>query len=744
MAQMVIIDPPIIVPPQPIPHPRRPVETVLEVVNQVYSTAITDGVARTKVDQTFHNPYPQRIEGTYFYPLPADASVGGFSMFVNGRELKGEVLERQEARRIYQNIVSKMRDPALLEYMGSRLYRAKIFPIPANDNVRVTLQYTQSLDIDGGLMSLVLPMKGDSRSSKPASHTSVVVNISGQTPIKSVFSPSHAVSVHRASEFTASVSFESNDARSEKDFVLHTMLSDESFGLAWLTYREAGEDGYFMARIAPKSELSADDVLAKDVSFVFDTSGSMAGAKIRQAREALRFCLSRLNVADRFNVITFSHEPRAFRDAVVLATAENVAAATSFVQDASASGGTNINDALLAAIKGIPAGDSSRPHLIVFLTDGMPTVGETRPERILKAIQEANTTRARLFVFGVGVDVNTKLLDRLAEEQRGARQYVSPGENLEVKLSSFFRKVSDPVMSDLALAWGGISVRDVFPRRLPDLFAGGEIVIVGRYSGSGSCAIELTGRRANRTQQYTYERAAATGETKHDFLPRLWATRKIGYLLDEMRLHGENAELKNSVIQLAKRFGIVTPYTAYLVTEDEKLARSGGRREQPPSPMTRAIDQLGAYDAADRPSTIRLRYKTSGTAQSLMRQGRRGFQADTGAGAVDASMEVNEMKFAGAVGVTKPAAKTKDDRTRKIGARLSMKRIGGRTFYLLEGRWVESGFDEKAAVHKIELFSKAYFDLLAKHPKLAKVLALGQRVVFRLDGKWYETHATQQ
>jgi len=338
LGQTIIIEPPVIPPPYPrppIPRPRPwPIDYALEVKSQKYATEITDGVAVTRVDQTFHNPYPQPIEGTYVFPLTADASVSGFSMFVDGREIKGELLDREQARRVYQDIVSRRRDPALLEYVGSRLYQARIFPIPPKGDVRVKLQYSQTLAIDAGMATLILPLKADARTTQPAASTSVVVNIRSQTAIKNVFSPSHAVSVHQPADREASVSYETSGMRSEEDFVVHYTLSDEAFGLAWLTYREAADDGYFMARIAPPANIDSDRVLPKDVAFVFDTSGSMAGAKIAQARDALKFCLNRLNRADRFAVIPFSHDARPFREQLIPATAENVEEAVRLCQSA--------------------------------------------------------------------------------------------------------------------------------------------------------------------------------------------------------------------------------------------------------------------------------------------------------------------------------------------------------------------------------------------------------------------------
>ncbi len=738
-AQIIIIDPPTpIRPPHPVPpRPRPPVPWpspgyTLEVKNQNYESTITDGVAVTKVDQTFHNASPHQVEGTYVFPLPATASVSGFSMFVNGEELAGELLDVEKARGIYQSIVSSMRDPALLEYLGSRLYRARIFPIPAGGDVRVTMRYQESLPVDAGLATLELPFKADARASKAAEKTSVLVRIRSQIPIGNVFSPSHAVDVNRTSENEATISYESSHRPSDRDFVVHYLLSEKDFGLAMLTYREPGQDGFFMVRIAPPAKVDADAVLRKDITFVFDTSGSMSGEKIEQARNALKFCLNSLGGEDRFNVISFSHEPRAFKESLVTASREAVREAINFVESITAGGGTNINDALLKALRGT-TNSSDRPHLIVFLTDGEPTIGVTDPEAILKNVSGANESGARLYVFGVGDDVNTNLLDRLAEDNRGARQYVRPSENIEVKVSGFYRKVSDPVLSNLVMDWGSLTVHDVYPPKLPDLFSGGEIVLVGRFRGHGSFALELTGTRRDSKERFVYERVMPETDTGHEFLPRLWAVRKIGYLLDEIRLHGEKRELKDEVVRLAKLYGVLTPYTAYLVTEKGESPGFVSRPQQ--------VLKFQGY-----------RGRSAGIPAPGIEQGN--MQADRlGADAVDASVEISGMQHAdGLTGehdfsmppnVHAMSEFTSDDAGHDDGnhhrfRQESARRAAGRTFYWIDGRWVDSEFDDKIDTTKVEPFSEAYFELIGKHPALAKILAMGERVVFKWNGKWYE------
>jgi Ca-activated chloride channel family protein len=448
----------------------------------------------------------------------------------------------------------------------------------------------------------------------------------------------------------------------------------------------------------------------------------MAGEKIQQAREALKFCLSNLNQDDQFNIIPFSHEARRFREGLVAASPENVEAARQFADELKATGGTNINDALLAALDAAGSPDADRPYLIVFLTDGQPTIGVTQPDEILSNVAAKNANRVRLFVFGVGHDVNTILLDTLAERNRGTREYVEPAEDLELKLSSFYRKVSDPVLAELSLDFRDLNVYDMYPANLGDLFSGSELVVTGRYKGEGARAFELTGTRRGRPERFVYETTFPALDTKHEFLPRLWATRKVGFLLDEMRLHGEKAELKDTVVQLATEYGILTPYTAYLVTEPGSIARRPGRRF---NPMADAVERA-APRQGKRPRPI-------GMAPGMGR-------VVAGRDAVAESRSVQVLRAAEAPDAADGSLDWGVDEGTAGGvANKLVERIKGRTFYRIDDRWVDAAYAQSTETTKVELFSEAYFKLLREHPELAGCFALGERVIVVLDGTAYET-----
>lgn len=708
--------------PRPPRHPWRHVP--LSVKQHTVEVSIVDGAATTQLDQVFFNNYERRIEGTYIFPLPDDVALSKFSMYVNGQEIQGKLLTVEEARRTYESIVAKMRDPALLEYVGQRMFRARIFPIEPKSEVRVKLSYSQLLQADNGLVHYQYPLKATRQLPGPVETVGLLVNLKSKTAVKSVFSPTHKLALNRKNEHEASASFEARNVYPDKDFELYYQLSDKEFGLTVLTYREAGADGFFLARIAPPAQTASADVLAKDICFVIDTSGSMDDDdKMEQAQRALKFCLANLNPQDHFNIIPFSHEPLRFRPTLVPADPEQVEAARAYADKLKPNGGTNINDALLAALESASEADESRPYLIVFITDGLPTIGVTDVDSILANVSAKNTARVRLFAFGVGHDVNTKLLDVLAEQNRGTRDYVEPGEDLELKLSSFYRKVSNPVLADLTLSIKGLTVYDLYPPKLADLFAGMELVVTGRYQGEGPKAVELLGSRRGVKERFVYETKFPSDARAHTFLPPLWATRKVGYLLDEMRLHGENQELKDTVVKLALKYGIVTPYTAYLVTEPGQVARGGNM-------LRDALEPRGASRA--RSSRV-MHYK-----RSIVPAGEGG--GSSGKAAVDASQAMREMQDEdGVLDSSSGMPGSHAGGTVESRERALVERVDARTFYRVDERWIDAAYEKDSETQKLELFSAEYFELIRKHPELAKVFALGARVVVVLDGVAYET-----
>jgi Ca-activated chloride channel family protein len=704
----------------PIPHPRWPqrvTTTPLALKYQRINVEITDGVAVTQVQQTFLNPLGTQIEGTYVFPLPDEVAVGDFSMTMDGRTLTGEVLEKDRARQTYEEIVRRTRDPALLEFLGNRLYQASIFPIRPNGQLEIKLRYSQTLTEQAGLGMFQHPLRSQAQTAGDIDELTINVKLRSNQPLTTVFCPTHSCSIVRPNDREATVSFEQTRFLPERDFQLFYQRSDAQFGLSLLTHRQVAEDGYFLLRLSPRVDIDDAQIQPKDIAFVIDTSGSMKGEKIVQARRALKFCINSLRDADRFNIFGFATDVRTFRDGLVPAATDVRNAACQFADKLDAVGGTNIYQALMAALNADPK-DPTRPYMIVFMTDGQPTVDVTDPERILKAVREKNSERVRFHVFGVGTDVNTILLDRLAEQNRGSRDYCVEGEDLELKLSAFVGRMSSPVLTDLRLILDGLRASDVYPKTLPDLFRGNDLVVMGRYGNDGHRRVRLDAQFLGQSKSLDFEGNFPPVTSANDFLPALWANRKVSYLLDEIALHGANRELVDEVVRLAKRYGIVTPYTSALILEDERPIAGRAPAEPAPPMLRRIAAERGAHDDAGRGAAL------GGISKPA---------AASGGGAVARSVDQKKAQIADSVGRIDA-----DSEVRADDGRRALRQVAQRSFVLDNGRYTDLAWDAKQKPKQITAYSDAYFALLRKYADLAACLALGDRVLVMLDGNPYE------
>jgi Ca-activated chloride channel family protein len=752
--------------PPPMEIPQRP----LKVKSIRFTTKITDQVAVTQVEQVFENDTPYLLEGVYFFPLPDNVSITEFAMWDGDKRLVGEARPRDEARRIYNDIVRSRRDPALLEYAGKNLFQASVFPIQPHSDKKIELTYSQVLRNEGGTVAYRYPLgtgwqsqggwqpgpaplpqprrdsDPESSQARPVSpgggpsvgQISAVVEISSKAAIKGIYSPSHEIDVKRDGERKARLSFESR-AGAQADFQLFYSLSNQDFGLSLLTFRDPGKDGFFLLLVSPKAELDDREVSAKDVVFVLDTSGSMADeGKMDKAKAALRHGVNSLNPRDRFNVISFAGEERLMSESLIIASDNGKKQALEFIERMRATGGTNINDALMAAFKQLQPGD--RPQMVVLLTDGQPTVGETKAGAIFGNVKQAVKPGVRLFTFGVGYDVNTVLLDGLANENRGTGAYIEPKEDIEVKVSNFFAKVNNPVLSDLKIDWGGVEIDLVYPRATPDIFHGSQLVLMGRYRPRPSASrLSLTGKVNGRERAFVYDDLKfPEKQGDNEFLPHLWAMRRVGHLLDQIRLNGESKELRDEVVELGTRYGIVTPYTSYLVLEPGERGRmlglSGGlggealpgSRVRPERPVN------GRQPAPARSAQESNDARLSGRMDELSavsNEARSAPKPEAGKDAVAYSKDKEALRVAEKVTVTS-----------SMDSANQIRQVAGKTFYMRDGVWTDSEFktNDKLPVVKLKFASDEYFDLIGQEPKLAECFALSQRVLVVWKGKVYQ------
>jgi Ca-activated chloride channel family protein len=711
----------------------------LEVSFHRVSVAITDLVAVTTVDEEFYNPNDRRLEGTYIFPLPDGAHIDRFSMDINGRMMEAELLPADKARALYEEIVRKALDPALLEYVGRGAFKLRIFPIEPGSRKRIKISYTQLLRSDAGLVEYVYPLNTEKFSASPVRDVSVKVTLDGREQLKSVYCPTHPAEIHRDGERRAVVGWEARDVWPDTDFKVIYSRTPNPVGIDFLASRSPGSDGYFMLLASPGTAAAKGAVAPKDICFVLDTSGSMAGAKLAQAKKALGFCLANLNANDAFEIIRFSTEAEAQLGGLVPASKVNIDRAKELVDGFTPIGGTAIGEALgkALALRGRGAvgggGASARPSMVIFLTDGLPTVGETQEDPLVDQVKKAGSA-ARVFSFGIGTDVNTHLLDRISDETRAVSQYVLPTEDIEVKVSSFYMKIREPVLSDISLNFTnpGVRVTQVLPKRLPDLFNGDMLVVFGRYSGTGSSAARITGTYNGKPHEFTADVSFPDSESGNTFIPRLWATRRVGVLLDEIRMHGESRELRDEVVSLAREFAVVTPYTAYLILEDE----AGRGVPSPLRTFQELEDDRGARDAAK-------------SAMESVRREAKSEESRSGRIAVDNSMAVQDLRTSTNLGqAARPEGLEKLLPASPMGSgpggyRASQAQnyaqqvrvVNGRAFYQNGQVWTDSTAQSKRGLgnRQVRFGSEEYFEIMKKHPHAAQWLALGDSVDVVVD-----------
>ena len=649
-------------------------------------------VAQIEVSEWFVNHGRRLAEGDYHYPLPGEAVFQGFSLFQGDAELRGEIMDAERARAIYEEIVRRRADPALIELAGQGLLRARIFPIQPGEERRVTLRYTQVLERAGDALQLVYA--GGVRSGRAVTSggvepqgrqervdTKFEVEVVGASRFLDPFSPTHELEVERDGE-TLRISI---DDEITGRLSLFLPISGEAVGLSVATHRPVGEDGYFMLTLSPDRDVVATE--PRDVTVVLDVSGSMSGEKIGQAKQALHQLLSTLSRDDRFRLIAFSNAIRIQSRDWSFSRGSDLERAREWVDDLVADGGTNIGAALDEAFRlESPRG---RLPVVLFLTDGLPSVGEQSPERLADRA-EARAGRARVFAFGVGHDVNTHLLDRLGEAGRGDTDYVEPGENVERVISLLTAKIQHPVLTELDLSAGRIDLAEIYPVQIPDVFAGEELVLFGRYSGDGSGALSVNGERQGREVTFATDVTFPEESDANSYIPRLWASRKLGHLERQIWTEGETGSLVEEMRRLALRYGLPSRYTSYLVEEPEVVA---GR----PFPLGGTGGRVSNAQAPAAPS---------------------------GAAAVRAADEARLRRVVSSAGdlaeAERVAAAEMVDRD---DSAVPTHAVAGRLFRLRDGVWTDAAHQASRPVTRVKAFSAAYFEVLRALPEVGPVLA---------------------
>jgi len=752
----------------------------LALVTHHVTVAIDDQVAVTTVEQTFRNHTDRNLEATYLFPVPKGANVNKFTMWVEGKETQGELLDAKKASDVYTSYVRRTQDPGLLEYLGNSLMKLRVFPIPPKSDQKVKISFTSVAQQDGGVIEYIYPLKTDGKGTRTLKEFSVKIGIKSQHPLQSIYSPTHAIDIRRKGEKEAAVEFEKSQAILDKDFQLFYSVGNKDIGLTPVLYRPvSSEDGYFMFLVSPQVESSMTRV-PRDVVLVLDTSGSMSDVKMSQAKKALKQCLGQLTKGDRFALVGFATAVRTYKDALTEATPEQLEKAEKWVDDLRAGGGTAILPALNAALD-LRGKDDGRSFNMVFFTDGQATVDERNPAKIVKSVVGRNSANTRIFTFGVGDDVNAVMLDQLADETRAVSTYVRPAEDIEAKAAALNAKISHPVLTNVKLTCADVKLHEVYPTQLPDLFHGGQLVVFGRFSGSGNTAIKLTGKVGKEDRELAFDikfPVRTDSDTGRDFVEQLWARRKVGFILDQIRVNGESKELVEEVTALAKKYGIATPYTSYLVVPDGPVpvvrlnvggnyaggpgmpgpgfappalqpggfGGGGGRPGAKPLPVDAFVKELarkgdakaGEGFSGNRGSVqekllkgeldkLKPEQRKQAYAQMLERAAaEQKSQADAGKNYRDRNLQANQV---GRLGVDLAQASNELRQQTRL-TQSANKVLYRRNCVEIGGVWVDDQFKADTKTLAVKAQSDAYFAILKAHPKMKDVFQTGNHLVW--------------
>lgn len=672
---------------------------------------LVDRVLRFEVEEVFINRGGVVGEADYLFPLPKGAAFEDLKLSINGELVAGETMNAEDARRIYENIVRQQKDPALVEWMGYGLLRTRIFPIAPGERKKVVVRFQSVAEREGDALRIdyfrgarfpepPVPMPppmparrgsddGDDRRDnvqEGGSAFSLAYPAGGG--LGAAYSPTHSLeSEIRGNRRHVTVR---GDARDVTLLVPVRRVREPSIAL--LAHAPGREDGFALITLTPPIMRSAR--IPRDLTFVMDVSGSMAGEKIRQARAAGRQFLASLREDDRFRIIDFSSDVRSFRDDFVAATPAHLAAAREYLNSLDASGSTNISGALEEALAA-PVSEGRLP-IVLFMTDGEATVGERSPDAIARLVT-SQRGRRRIFTFGLGADLNVALLERLALDGEGAAHFVRPNEDVERAVAVASSRLTNPVVTDLRVRVDGVRLNKLHPSGASDLFAGQDLVLLARYDGHGGATLYFNGRTAEGPVSWTQRVEFPERSRANPFVGRLWATQRIGWLSAEKRRDGGSSEVDEEIRALGERFGIPTEFSSYLVLEPGMVAQDVRRMNQrmgntsgtsaPPSTVApQAAAREMAFESARKAVVMR------GT---------------TSLGAADAFAEREEAGGG------------------------KVRRAGDRVFALRDSVWTDLRASDSLPRIAVQPYSAAYFELLRLVPELGAPFALGDRVLVK-------------
>ncbi|MEZ4937909.1 MAG: VIT domain-containing protein [Crocinitomicaceae bacterium] len=690
------------------------------------SAVIENSIARTTVTQTIKNTTDHDLEVEFFFPLPSNTVIQDFTMMVNGQEIPGKLLKKEEAKSIYESIVRQHRDPALMEFVGYNLFKTSVFPIRVGEERNITINYSEVIEKKSGSYRYTYPLGTQKFSQRNLSKVEVDVRIKSKEGLKAVFSPTYDVEIDRKSDKEIRVTKTLENTIPSQDFKLQWNSNNDDIGTQLISYYPKDSDhGYFLL-IASPSMNQRVEVTNKNIVFVLDKSGSMSGQKLAQSKNALKYVLNHLNEGDKFNIVVYSDYYDIYSNGLISYTEENKRKAIEYVESIKDDGGTNINLALKEGLQLFGKKDSEssafevinpNPNYILFLTDGLPTVGEKNEAKIAANVKEANKYNAHIFCFGVGNDVNSRLLDRISSENGALTEYVKPNEDIETVVSSLYSQISSPVLTDISLQFSSMKIQQDYPKPIPDLFKGGQLMLAGQYKVTGKTTLNISGKVSGKEQVFEFpvEFLDAEHSLGNEYVETFWASKRIGYLINQIDLYGRSEELVNELVALSTKHGILTPYTAFLAKEDVDFRNSQLNIRSATSELDNLNNLQGGAANATRSYKNKLMNGQT-------------FEAD----------EFEELKKdqdydgLGAKGSLDNLDKKEENRR--------ILNLSGKTFYKEKNTWIESNItkvqQQNATV--IKKYTTPYFEISKQNDaSMNKILSLKGNVIVNLNGNIY-------
>ena len=675
-----------------------PYNTSLSVKYHKVNCTIDNGVATTVIDQQFVNPLQDAlVNGKYVFPVPRNAVITGFSVVIDGVAKTAQVMSKTEARDFFTAAIKNSTLAALLEYTDNSAYSLEIASIAPGASRRVQISYTEVLPKTDGLSKYLYPLNTEKYSMRLIDTVSITVTIHNSSPITSVFSPSYPVTVTRTAATDVTALYLSTNARPDRDFDLYYKVSDNPLSFHMFAYKKGPEDGYFLMLMTPQfnDKPASDQVIAKDMAFTIDHSGSMSGVKLQQAKDALTFCVNRLMPADFFNIVVFDDAVGSNAQDLLPATGQNVPAALQYIQAITVGNNTDIAQALTTSLSKIKTSD--RPHYLIFLTDGQPTAGVIDNNQISALVNGANGNNTRIFSVGFGYDVNTVLIDKISIDNNGYPLYCSPDQNIEEVISDLYKRIEAPILTSPTLSvtsdGNAVTTYGLSPAKLPDLFAGSEIAVYGRYHGQGKATVALSGLTGGKIDTIPFMADFPDSANDYAFVPRLWASQNIARLMTRIKLQTltqENlTQLVDSIKALSLAYGIVTPYTSQVFAPS-----SGGS-------WAGALQTSNGKSANDASNAMQGMQQNSNAAQTVV--------ADTNAVPYVIAPQLNQMQNA----------------SNKV------------FIYAANSVWIDASFDSTKPADTVYYGSDAYFSLAAQSSDLVDLMAVGNQTAFNYQGQNY-------